>query len=606
MLKKALVALSVAGFIGSCGDTAGNNSGSSGQSSSSITQVSTSDKLQQLYADYFNEQFELDPLLATYIGEKGYNDQLPNFLSPEHLRKKRQFEQKYLDRINSVDPATLTDSARISYNIFKGDREMALRGMQFPSELIPINQFYNLANQLAMLGSGTSAQPFSDYQDYSDWASRMQQIPALFEQARENMQQGIERDIVQPRVLIEKAIPQIEAHIVEDVEQSIFWHPINDLPATLSDREQQQITEHYRTIISQQVIPAYQQLRNYLANDYLPHTRTESFGIGQLPAGKAWYQYQIEANTSTSLTASEIHALGKSEVHRIQDKMRDIMEKINFKGDLQDFFDFMTNDTQFIYDSGEAMIEDYKSLRSKVDKRLPRLFNIFPEANYEVRKVEEFREQSASSGSYQPAPTDNSRPAVFYLNTYDLASRPTWAKTALFLHEAAPGHHFQISIQQQLNDLPKFRKFGRETAYIEGWGLYAESLGQELGLYDDPYQHFGALAAELWRSIRLVTDTGIHSKGWSRQQVLEYMYQNAPVAEARAVSEAERFMALPGQALAYKIGQLKIAELRREAKRKLGDKFDIKAFHRVVLEDGAVPLIVLQQKVKRWIINLRI
>ncbi|MGM0526110.1 MAG: DUF885 domain-containing protein [Pseudomonadota bacterium] len=606
MLKKTLLALSIAVLAGGCGDTTGSNSGNSGQGSSSVTQVSTSDKLQQLYTDYFNEQFELDPLLATYIGEDGYNGKLPNFLSPEHLQKKRQFEQKYLDKINSIDATTLTDSARISYNIFKGDREMALRGMQFPSELIPINQFYNLANQFAMLGSGTSAQPFSSYQDFKDWASRMEQIPALFEQARKNMRKGVERDIVQPRVLIEKAIPQIEAHIVEDVEESIFWRPIDDLPENLSAQEEQQITERYREIISQQVIPAYQQLRDYLADDYLPHTRTDSFGIGQLPGGKAWYHYQIEAHTSTSLTASDVHSLGKSEVHRIHNKMREIMEQVNFEGDLQEFFDFMTNDPKFIYDSRDAMIEDYKSLRSKVDKRLPELFNIFPEADYEVRQVEEFREQSASSGSYQPAPTDNSKPAVFYLNTYDLASRPTWAKTALFLHEAAPGHHFQISIQQQLNDLPKFRKFGRETAYTEGWGLYAESLGKELGLYDDPYQHFGALAAELWRSIRLVVDTGIHSKGWSRQQVLDYMYQNAPVAEARAVSEAERFMALPGQALAYKIGQLKIDELRREAKRKLGDKFDIKAFHRVVLEDGAVPLIVLQQKVKRWIIDLRV
>ncbi|MEC9320533.1 MAG: DUF885 domain-containing protein, partial [Pseudomonadota bacterium] len=335
--------------------------------------------------------------------------------------------------------------------------------------------------------------------------------------------------------------------------------------------------------------------------DYLPHARTKTFGIGQLPNGKAWYQHQIKVNTSIDISADKVHQLGKQEVSRIHDEMRKIMREINFEGDLKAFFDFMTNDEQFIYPSRQAMLEDYRSLRAKVDERVPQLFNIFPKADYEVRPVERFREQSASSGSYQSAPQDNARPAVFYLNTYDLSSRPTWAKTALFLHEAAPGHHFQISIQQELKDLPLFRKYGRETAYTEGWGLYAESLGDELGLYEDPYQRFGALAAELWRSIRLVTDTGIHDKGWTRQQVLDYMYDNAPVAEARAVSEAERFMALPGQALAYKIGQLKIAELRRMAEQKLGAKFDIKRFHRVVLEDGALPLFLLEKKVRLWI-----
>ncbi|WP_286823439.1 DUF885 domain-containing protein, partial [Idiomarina sp. UBA1919] len=356
-----------------------------------------------------------------------------------------------------------------------------------------------------------------------------------------------------------------------------------------------------RDIITNTVIPAYQKLSDYLSNEYLPETRTESFGLGQLPGGKGWYDYQIKANTSTELSADRIHKIGKDEVSRIHDEMRDIMEETEFEGDLQSFFDFMTNDEQFIYESRNEMLEDYRSLRGAVDNTVDKLFDIFPQAEYEIRKVEEFREQSASSGSYQAAPTDNSRPAIFYLNTYDLSSRPSWAKTALFLHEAAPGHHFQISIQQELEDLPKFRKFGRETAYTEGWGLYSESLGYDMGLYNDPYQRFGQLAAELWRSIRLVVDTGIHAKGWSRQQVLDYMYDNAPVAEARAVSEAERFMALPGQALAYKIGQLKISELRRDAERKLGENFDIKAFHRVILEDGAVPLTVLERKVKRWV-----
>lgn len=598
-MKKALIAVSISLLLGGCGDAT--NSSGSEKAGSVIKQSSVSEQLDTIYNDYFEQNLKLNPLLATYIGDKRYNDQLPNYLSKQHIAKQRDLNQRFLEKISGINVEQLSRSQRISYDIFKRKLELQLEGLKYPEHLIPINQFYNLAGRLAMLGSGESAQPFNTVQDYENWALRMEQIPRLFEQAIANMKEGVEKNIVQPRVLIEKAIPQITAHIDENVENTLFWAPITNMPESVTESEAKQLQQRYKQVLSDTVMPAYKKLATYLKEEYLPHTRTESFGIGQLPGGDAWYQHRIEANTSTQLSADRIHKIGKDEVARIHSEMRDIMEEIEFDGNLAQFFDFMTNDPQFIYESREAMIEDYRSLRSKVDERVSQLFDIFPKADYEVRKVEEFREQSASSGSYQSAPVDGSRPAIFYLNTYDLGSRPNWAKTALFLHEAAPGHHFQISIQQELEDLPEFRKYGRETAYTEGWGLYSEALGYDLGLYDDPYQRFGQLAAELWRSIRLVVDTGIHSKGWTRQEVLDYMYANAPVAEARAVSEAERFMALPGQALAYKVGELKISELRRRAEDKLGDKFDIKEFHRVVLEDGAVPLVTLEQKVRRWI-----
>ena len=598
-MKKALIAVSISLLLGGCGDAT--NSSGSEKAGSVIKQSSVSEQLDTIYNDYFEQNLKLNPLLATYIGDKRYNDQLPNYLSKQHIAKQRDLNQRFLKKISGINVEQLSRSQRISYDIFKRKLELELEGLKYPEHLIPINQFYNLAGRLAMLGSGESAQPFNTVQDYENWALRMEQIPRLFEQAITNMKEGVEKNIVQPRVLIEKAIPQITAHIDDNVENTLFWAPIANLSESVSESEAKQLQQRYKQVLSDTVMPAYKKLATYLKEEYLPHTRTESFGIGQLPGGDAWYQHRIEANTSTQLSADRIHKIGKDEVARIHSEMRDIMEEIEFDGNLAQFFDFMTNDPQFIYESREAMIEDYRSLRSKVDERVSQLFDIFPKADYEVRKVEEFREQSASSGSYQSAPVDGSRPAIFYLNTYDLGSRPNWAKTALFLHEAAPGHHFQISIQQELEDLPEFRKYGRETAYTEGWGLYSEALGYDLGLYDDPYQRFGQLAAELWRSIRLVVDTGIHSKGWTRQEVLDYMYANAPVAEARAVSEAERFMALPGQALAYKVGELKISELRRRAENKLGDKFDIKEFHRVVLEDGAVPLVILEQKVRRWI-----
>ena len=598
-MKKALIAVSISLLLGGCGDAT--NSSGSEKAGSVIKQSSVSEQLDTIYNDYFEQNLKLNPLLATYIGDKRYNDQLPNYLSKQHIAKQRDLNQRFLEKISGINVEQLSRSQRISYDIFKRKLELELEGLKYPEHLIPINQFYNLAGRLAMLGSGESAQPFNTVQDYENWALRMEQIPRLFEQAIANMKEGVEKNIVQPRVLIEKAIPQITAHIDDNADNTLFWAPIANMPESVTESEAKQLQQRYKQVLSDTVMPAYKKLATYLKEEYLPHTRTESFGIGQLPGGDAWYQHRIEANTSTQLSADRIHKIGKDEVARIHSEMRDIMEEIEFDGNLAQFFDFMTNDPQFIYESREAMVEDYRSLRSTVDERVSQLFDIFPKADYEVRKVEEFREQSASSGSYQSAPVDGSRPAIFYLNTYDLGSRPNWAKTALFLHEAAPGHHFQISIQQELEDLPEFRKYGRETAYTEGWGLYSEALGYDLGLYDDPYQRFGQLAAELWRSIRLVVDTGIHSKGWTRQEVLDYMYANAPVAEARAVSEAERFMALPGQALAYKVGELKISELRRRAEDKLGDKFDIKEFHRVVLEDGAVPLVILEQKVRRWI-----
>ncbi|EKE84782.1 DUF885 domain-containing protein [Idiomarina xiamenensis] len=605
-MKKGLIALTIgAVLLNGCGTPNASNDNVTAQNSSSQQATSTSEQhLQQLFADYFEESLLLNPLMATYIGDNRFNDRLPNFLSEQYRNRSLALDKRYLQRLEQIDRQQLSGQAAVSYDIFKREREMAIEGAQYPDYLIPINQFYNLTSRLAILGSGQSAQPFRSVDDYDDWAQRMQQIPTLLDQAISNMKMGVQQGVVQPRILIEKAIPQIEAHLVDDINQSIFWKPIKALPESFSDADKQRLTAQYQTVIEQQVLPAYQRLRDYLVNDYLAETR-DTVGLGAIQTdtvdGQAWYAYNAKNRTTTDLTPEQIHQIGLNEVERIHRQMREVMQEVDFQGDLADFFEFTKDDPQFHYDSREAMLSDYRALRDTVDELTPQLFDIFPKAEYEVRAVESFREKSASSGSYQTAPIDNSRPAIFYLNTYDLSSRPTWAKTALFLHEAAPGHHFQLSIQQELGGLPAFRKFGGETAYIEGWGLYAESLGYDMGLYEQPYQRFGALAAELWRAIRLVVDTGIHAKGWSRQQVLDYMYANAPVAEARAVSEAERFMALPGQALAYKIGQLKIQELRDKAQTALGDDFDIKAFHRQVLEDGALPLAILENKIDRWI-----
>ena len=301
------------------------------------------------------------------------------------------------------------------------------------------------------------------------------------------------------------------------------------------------------------------------------------------------------------MTPDEIHRIGLDEVERIKAEMQWVMDEVGFEGSLDDFIDFANNDEQFFFDDAEELIQGYRDMSERIAELSRELFDIFPKTPFEVRRVEPFRERSAAGGSYRAGTADGSRPGIFYANAFDLRARPSWAMESRFLHEAIPGHHFQIMIQRENEELPRFRRYGGFTAYSEGWGLYAESLGKELGAFTDPYQYFGGLNAELWRSIRLVVDTGIHAKGWTRDQVLEFMYANSAVAEARAVSEAERFMAIPGQALAYKIGQLKIRDIRSNAEARLGDRFDVKAFHREVLKDGAMPLSMLEQKIDRWV-----
>jgi len=348
------------------------------------------------------------------------------------------------------------------------------------------------------------------------------------------------------------------------------------------------------------LVPAYRRLHDFVRDDYLPKCRT-TVGLDALPNGRAWYAYNIRAVTTTDYTPAQIHEIGLKEVARIQGEMDGVMQQVGFKGDRKAFFRFMQTDPQFFFRKREDLIDGYVAIKERVAPALPKLFEILPKADYEVRAIEPFREKSGPGGQYQAASEDGSRPGVFYANAYDLNARPRWAMEALSLHEANPGHHFQITIQREQQGLPKFRRFGGYTAYVEGWGLYAESLGRELGMYQDPYQYFGMLEAELWRSIRLVVDTGLHSQGWTREQVLEYMDRNSSAAEARRVSETERYIAIPGQALAYKIGQLKIRELRTRAETALGDRFDVRKFHTAVLADGALPLDVLEAKIDRWI-----
>jgi len=563
-------------------------------------------QLNTMYAEFWEENLKLDPISATFAGDPRYNAELPNFLSPENIAKSRAFEQKYLDRARAIGADGLTGQDRLSYDIFTLNRESELEDFKFPEELLPIDQFQNIANYFAQLGSGTSAQPFATVKDYDDWLKRAALMPAIFDQAIVNMREGVKAGVVQPRVLMEKVLPQLQANITDDAEKSIFWGPITQMPKEFSAADRDRLTAAFRTLIGTQIMPAYKRLNTYVADDYMPKTR-DTFGMGALPNGAAWYAHKVHDNTTRTLTPAQVHQIGLDEVARIQESMRAVAKDLGYTKptkslpELKAFFEWMKARDDMYFKSREELLSAYQAFDVNVAPLLPNYFNLRPKVGYEVRLVEPFREASSSSGQYQGPSLDGKRGGVFFVNAYDLKARPRWALAALSLHEAAPGHHFQISLQRELGDLPMFRRFSRDTAYIEGWGLYAEWLGYEMGIYKDPVARFGALDAELWRAIRLVSDTGIHYKGWTRQQTLDYMFANSPAEQTRAVSEAERFAAIPGQALAYKIGQLKLVELRKRAEKAMGKKFDVKAFHDEVLKDGAVPLDVLEKKIDRWI-----
>jgi uncharacterized protein (DUF885 family) len=557
-------------------------------------------QLTALYAEFWEENLKLNPLQATQIGDPRYNDQLPNSLSAEHRARVRELRRQYLERAKAIGSDGLSGQDRLSYDVFVRNQATELEGFDYPQHLVPINQFNNMANQIALLGSGTGSQPFKTVADYDAWLRRASQVPTVFDQAMANMREGMAQGIVAPRILMEKVLPQLDKHIVKKASDSTLWGPIAALPAGFSASDKQRLTTEYTALIDKTLVPAYRKLRVFIADEYLPKCR-DTVGLGALPSGAAWYAYRVRDTTTTDLQPEQIHQIGLAEVARIHGEMKAVMAKVGFKGELKAYFASLKSNPAMYFKSENELLTAYRAFRSTVEPLLPKLFDVKPKADFEIRPVEAFRAASASGGSYQAPSEDGTRLGIFYVNTYDLKARPRWALESLYLHEATPGHHFQIALQRELDQLPRFRRFSGEIAFNEGWGLYAESLGKELGVYTDPAMQFGALDAELWRAIRLVTDTGIHAKGWTRKQVLDYMYANSPAEPTRAISEAERFMAIPGQALAYKIGQLKIRELRTRAEKALGASFDVRAFHTEVLKDGSVPLAILEGKIDRWI-----
>ncbi|KHM46762.1 hypothetical protein PL71_14655 [Pseudoalteromonas distincta] len=565
-----------------------------------VSELSTEQQLDVLVAQYYDESLIYSPISATYNGRNEFNDQFTPVISEENRAKKAAFYKKYQQRLNFIDKAQLTGQSLLSFEILERDLALKLEGMQFPDYLLPINQMAGAHNTFAGFGSGQSAQPFNTVEDYTAFISRSEGFVKWLASVERSMAQGIKLGITLPKPLAEKLQPQFAAHVVKNAEDSLFWGPIKKLPESFSAQQKQKITAQYRQLILQHLVPAYKSMSDFLANQYIANSR-ESVGYSDLPNGKEWYEYQIKKNTTLSLSADEIHDIGLSEVSRILSEMKKVKETVGFKGELSEFFDHLRDSDEFYYDTPEELIAAYENVKKKIDARLPLLFNIAPKAPYVVKAVEAYRAQSAAGASYASPAPDGSRPGIFYINAYNLKAQPKFLLETLSIHEAAPGHHFQIALQQEIEGLPDFRKFGGYTVFAEGWALYAESLGKELGLFTDPYMWYGRLSDEQLRAMRLVLDTGFHAKGWTRQQGIDYMLANSSMAKSDVIAEVERYIAWPGQALSYKLGQFKIQELRDFSKKQLGDKFDIKAFHTQILIDGALPMPILEEKIKRWV-----
>ncbi len=571
---------------------------------SSIASTESSSKhqatqLHALFMDYQKESFQFSPISATFQGLNEYNDQFGPEISQQSRDQQLAFEKKYLNRLLKIDESQLSPQDRLSYQVFKGERLQSIEASHFPFHLVPINQMSGMHNFYAVLGSGQSAQPFENEQDYRNFIKRSKGFARWMASVVDSMKQGQQQGIVLPLPIVQKLIPQLKAHIVDNVEDSVFYAPLKSLPKDLSATQKDQLITDYTDMIKQVIIPAYKTTHDYIANQYQASART-SVGISELPGGKEWYEFLIKVHTTLPLTAKEIHQFGLNEVARILSEMKKVKQQVGFKGDLAAFFEFLRTDDQFYFDKPEDLIKAYENTKSRIDATLPKLFEVFPKAEYVVKAVPDFQAASSAGASYQSPSPDGSRPGIFYINTYNLKSQPKFLMETLSIHEAAPGHHFQIAIQQEVEGLPDFRKFGGYTVFNEGWALYAESLGKELGLFTDPYMWYGRLVDEQLRAMRLVVDTGLHAFGWNREQAIQYMLDNSSMARSDVEAEVERYIVISGQALAYKVGQRKIRELRNKGEQLLGEKFDVKKFHTQVLIDGSLPMPILEDKMMAW------
>ena len=565
---------------------------------------SASERLHALFRESDEANLRRNPLTAMFRGDFRYADRLGDLLTDEYFQGERSAAEAELAALAAIDRSALNPTDRIAYDVFKYQREDDLANVR-PEVLTltsvrPINHFTGFQNFYPVFASGRNAAPFRNVEDYENNLKRHRDYVRALDRVIARFREGMASGVFETKLTIRKVIEQFDAQLAAAPEESPLYGPVAEFPEGVPESEHERLRQAHRAAIVDDINPAYERLRNFLRDEYLPLAR-EGAGLVHMRGGDTLYRSLIRQNTTLPLTADEIHETGLREVARNRAEMEAIKQQVGFQGTLAQFFEHLRTHPRFEPESRDWMREGYYAIGRRVDQRIGEYFSELPRTRLEIREVEAFRERNASQGSYQQGTPDGSRPGIFYYNAFDLPSRRTYGMEALYLHEGAPGHHFQISLAQENEALPSFMRFGGNTAFVEGWALYAETLWDELGMETDPYQRFGGLNADQYRAMRLVVDTGIHAKGWTREQAIAYMLENGGLSETQVTNEVERYIAIPGQALAYKIGQLKILELRARAEQALGDRFDLREFHAQVLNTGALPLVVLERKIDDWI-----
>jgi uncharacterized protein (DUF885 family) len=562
------------------------------------------DKLFALFKASDEASLQRNPLSAIFRGDMRFADRLGDNISDAYFAAEKAAAEQDLAALATINRGVLTPVDQIAYDVFKFQTEDALRGLQPDllslTQVRPMNHFYGIHTFYPTFASGEGAAPFKTLVDYQNNLKRHAEFVTYMDRAIGRWREGMAAGVVDTKLTVRNMIEQLDTQLKQAPTASSYYGPVKKFPAAIGAADRARLTAAYRQSISGQLYPAMTRVRDFLRDEYLPAAR-EGVGLMYMKGGDQLYRQLIKSTTTLDMTPEQIHQLGLSEVARIKQQMDGVRQEVGFKGTLPQFFNHLRTDPKFKARSRQALTQRYYDIGKQVDAKLPAYFSTLPKAKLEIRPYEPFREKFEAGGSYESGTPDGTRPGVFYFNAYDLPARTTPGITTLYLHEGAPGHHFQISLAQENEALPSFMRFGGNTAYVEGWALYSETLGYDMGFYKDPYQRMGTLDDEMLRAMRLVVDTGLHAKGWTRDQAIAYMLDNSSMGRTDATAEVERYIAIPSQATAYKIGALTIQRLRKKAESELGDRFDIRDFHAQVLMTGALPLSILEQKIDRWI-----
>jgi len=551
------------------------------------------------FRDLLDEHWEWqmleNPVRASRMGDRRWNDRWTDN-SLEAIERRHGEQQKFLRRLRLIDSSQLTETGSLNYELFRRSLENSVDAHQFRNYLMPMSQ----RGGVQSLESTAETLRLGNAQDYEDWLARMSQIDTVIEQTMERLEEGRKTGYMPPKVLMERIPAQISSQLVEDPQQSPFFKAFATMPDAIPDADRERLQQAAQDVIDETVVPAYREFSNYFNDIYLPASR-DSIGASSLPNGEAFYEYRTHFYTTTQMTPDEIHRVGLNEVKRIRDEMQLVIDELEYEGSFQDFLHFLRTDPQFYYETPEELFEGYLAISKRIDPEVVKVFGKLPRMPYGLRPIPDNIAPDTTTAYYSGPAADGSRPGYYYVNLYRPEVRPRYEMEVLTIHEAVPGHHLQIALQMELEAMPNFRKYSGFTAFTEGWGLYSESLGYEMGFYQDPYSHFGALTYDMWRAVRLVVDTGMHYKGWTRQQAIDFFKDNAAKTEQDIVNEIDRYISWPGQALAYKIGQLRMLELRRRSEQALGNAFDVRAFHDALLGGGALPLEILETRMNRWL-----